>query len=282
MFEGSTPSARTKQFRNVNVKIVKVGDLVVYCKDGFTKFEHPKAIWKVIDRDLYDNIKVEHIVSGKTFITGTSNLVPVSNLIKLNKLNKKYIIEASLNAFTKDYGILNSREGKYFKRNNQGSDHIADSLTYTVMAEPVVPPFDDYLYNEYVATNKNLKKEINKVKDKKMQIVDDNAEAAKIAAKITVGKTLNSTLIKKVKPQLPMLVRGYTDSVLADVVIANIANFAVQNFFEDNEKAVYAADAMMQAAMVEFMSKVNIEEILSSLLSGVSIPDSVTEKPSDT
>ena len=256
---------------------MKVGDLVVYSKDPLKYWEKQrtiKSIWEIedIEDSIYVTLVSNH--SNRSFVTSVNNVIPLSKVIKNNMLNKDYIVRISLDTFKAKYTILDRFKGFYAKNKKHNSNYEIAIDKQSKLDHQL----DAHIYNSYVANDKKLK---NKLKDKTMQIVEDNADAAKIAAKITVGKTLNSTLIKQVKPQLPMLMRGYTDSVLADVVIANIANFAVQNFFSDNDKAVYAADAMMQAAMVEFMSKVNIEEILSSLLSGVTIPESEGEKVAD-
>jgi len=124
-------------------------------------------------------------------------------------------------------------------------------------------------------TRDKTEKQVKMTNSGSNKIIDSNVEAAKAAGKITAGKALNKVLLKKVRPHLPLMARGYADHVLADVVVANIASFAVSNFATQNKKAAYAVEAMMQAAMVEFLATFNIEEIISEVLSttDVELPD---------
>ena len=101
---------------------------------------------------------------------------------------------------------------------------------------------------------------------KTKQVVNDNVEAAKNAAVISAGKALNAAIAEKVKGQLPLMARGYAETPIGAIVIANLVNFAVQNFAAHNDKARWVADAMLQAAMVDFVSSFNIESMLKEVL----------------
>lgn len=127
---------------------------------------------------------------------------------------------------------------------------------------------------EYIIGN-NLNKEENKMSDKIKEVIEDNADAAKVAAQVVAGKTLNDAVMQKVVPQLPILVRGYASTPLGAVVLANVVNFGVQNFMQDNVKAEWVADAMMVAAMTDALSSFNLEKILKEVIdtAGVVIPE---------
>lgn len=133
----------------------------------------------------------------------------------------------------------------------------------------------DSEFTEYQeqAINTNKSEGI-KMKTCATDLTKANVVASKAAAQHVAGKVLNKALLTKIRPQLPMLARGYADHALANVVVANIANFAVSNFASDNAKAKLAADAMMIAAMTEFLSSFNVEDIVAELLEGVTLPDS--------
>ena len=111
----------------------------------------------------------------------------------------------------------------------------------------------------------------------KDKVVESNKTAMQLASLVTAGNVLNKTLITQVKPQLPMLMRGYADHALAEVVLANLASFAVQNFDSDNKQAVIATEAMMAAAMGSFMASFNIEEIVADVLKDVNLPNMLDE-----
>lgn len=68
-----------------------------------------------------------------------------------------------------------------------------------------------------------------------------------------------------------MMVRGYADSALAPVIAANLISFAVTSFASDNNKAVWVADAMMVAAMSEFMENFNVDKMLAEVLATVDV-----------
>ena len=123
----------------------------------------------------------------------------------------------------------------------------------------------------YPVTSLPLIKET-KMKDLKTEAVQANVEAAKIAAMITAGGVLNRTILEKVRPQLPMLVRGYTEHALADVLIANVAHFAIANFAGSNKEAQVATEAMMLAAMTQLTASFNIEDLISDILKDVKLP----------
>ena len=134
----------------------------------------------------------------------------------------------------------------------------------------------DIVYKYYSGTDPYMKinQEETKMSDKVKEVIEDNAEAAKVAAKIVAGRTLNEAVMDKVVPQLPMLVRGYAKTPIGAVVVANLVNFGVQNFMQDNEKAAWVADAMMVAAMTEALSSFNLEKILKEVIAtaGIEVP----------
>jgi len=105
--------------------------------------------------------------------------------------------------------------------------------------------------------------------------MDANVDAAKVAAQIAMGKTLNAVVAKQLSDRkvLPIMVRGYADTAFGAVVIANAADFAVKQFNIQNPKARIATEAMMQAAMVELLAQVDFEGIINDVLSNVTLGD---------
>jgi len=107
--------------------------------------------------------------------------------------------------------------------------------------------------------------------------VNANTDAAKVAAAITAGRTINNVVTAKVVPKLPMLVKGYADTPLGRVVMANVIDFAVKQYMPTNRKANYASDAAMQAAMVDFLADFDIEGMLEDVLNSVTMPEEVKD-----
>jgi hypothetical protein len=135
-------------------------------------------------------------------------------------------------------------------------------------------------YDEFSFTNEKL---INSTptqptENKKMKTdiiaatVDKNVKAAKVAAQLVAGDALNAAVLTKLKPHLPMMVRGYAEHTLAPVLAANIVSFIVSTWASQNVKANWAAEAMMQAAMTDFARSFNIDAIIEDILAGIEIP----------
>lgn len=105
--------------------------------------------------------------------------------------------------------------------------------------------------------------------------MDANVDAAKVAATITAGNTLNKVVARQLvdRKVLPILVRGYADTAFGAVIIANIADFAVKQFNVKNPKARLATEAMMQAAMVDLLAEVDFEGIINDVLANVDLGD---------
>jgi hypothetical protein len=110
------------------------------------------------------------------------------------------------------------------------------------------------------------------MKDTKLnKVMNDNTEVAKVAAKITAGKAINIAVLDKVKPKLPLMLQGYANTPVGQVAIANLVNFATQTYAPGNEKAAWVADAMMVAAMTEFVGQFNFEGMMADILDTVDV-----------
>lgn len=113
--------------------------------------------------------------------------------------------------------------------------------------------------------------QMNTIKSTATAIVAANKNAAVNAAKLEAG----SIVLKKVSgiaaSKAPFMVRGYVDTAVGRVVIANLLNFAVSQYAPNNRKAVIAADAAMQAAMLELVQSFNVGEMIDEVLKGVNL-----------
>lgn len=113
--------------------------------------------------------------------------------------------------------------------------------------------------------------QMNTIKSTATAIVAANKNAAVNAAKLEAG----SIVLKKVSGiaanKAPFMVRGYVDTAVGRVVIANLLNFAVSQYAPGNRKAVIAADAAMQAAMLELVQSFNVGEMIDEVLKGVNL-----------
>ena len=137
------------------------------------------------------------------------------------------------------------------------SNHVEDALSYALMQEQD----RQQLYKE---ANKFEKE--NKMNDMIDTAKDLNIDAAKIAAKITAGKALNTVAQEKLVPFLPENMQAYAGTPLGNLVVANIVAAALTHFAPSNNKAYKAGDAMITAAMVDTASIIQIEELVKGFL----------------
>lgn len=100
-------------------------------------------------------------------------------------------------------------------------------------------------------------------------IINKNKAAAITAARIEAGSIAVNRITNMIKPKLPMMMRGYAETPVARVVVANLFSLAVQQYAADNKKAQLVADAMMEGAMLEMVKSFNIDALLGEVLKGV-------------
>lgn len=94
-------------------------------------------------------------------------------------------------------------------------------------------------------------------------VADQNKQAATNAALLEAGRIANNELSKLAAKQLPMMVRGYADSPVGKLVIANIASIALQQFRPNDSKLKHLSDAMLSAAFQEAIQTLNIDKLIS-------------------
>jgi len=93
-----------------------------------------------------------------------------------------------------------------------------------------------------------------------------NISAVKTTAMITSGKALNAAVKTKITPKLPMMVRGYADTTLGAIVMANIVASGLKMYAPTNPKAALIGEAMVTAAMVDFAASFDIEGMVREFL----------------
>ena len=94
-----------------------------------------------------------------------------------------------------------------------------------------------------------------------------NTEAATSAAFMEAGRIANNQLAKLAAKQLPIVVRGYAETALGKLIIANIAAVAIERFKPDNRQAATLSKAMMVQAYQELIATVDIEGLIDEMLS---------------
>jgi len=109
------------------------------------------------------------------------------------------------------------------------------------------------------------------LRDTAAVMVAANKSAAGTAASVTIGNIINTRVVKIVTPKLPMMVRGYAETPMGKAVVANLVATSIVHFMPTNEKAMLAANAMVQAAMLEFTASFNFEQMVNEMLDGLDL-----------
>ena len=120
---------------------------------------------------------------------------------------------------------------------------------------------------EYLTTNKE-----ETMFDK---IVAANKTVAVSAAYLEAGRMANNQVAKLVGAKAPMMVRGYVDTPVGKLVLANLTSMAVEQFRPADAKLKKVANAMMANAYQELIRTVDIEGMLNELTSSEGIKNAL-------
>lgn len=97
-------------------------------------------------------------------------------------------------------------------------------------------------------------------------LASQNKAAVKAAAVDAVGRAANAAVIAAVRNHLPMMVRGYADHPVANILAANLVNAAVQQTGVGGDKGRILSYAMIQSAYLDLGRSFDIEAMVNSLI----------------
>lgn len=124
------------------------------------------------------------------------------------------------------------------------------------------------------STQTITKKEITTMATSKInakEVMDQNKAAMVTAAKIEIGNVAVKQAVKVVKSQMPIMVKGYMDLPVAEIIVANLVVMGIKQFAPDNEKAAIVADAMLIAAMQTQLKDFNIQKMVDDFVNGIDL-----------
>ena len=113
------------------------------------------------------------------------------------------------------------------------------------------------------------------LKDNAVELVQENKAAAFTAAEIKAGQIINKQAISLIKPKLPMMVRGYTDSPVASVVLANVVALGLKQYASGNKKLEKISELMIAGAAFDSIDALNIDGIVNDFIAGLKLPAGV-------
>lgn len=103
------------------------------------------------------------------------------------------------------------------------------------------------------------------------EVISKNTTLAQSAAFLEAGRIANGQATKFASKQLPMMVRGYADTPLGRLVMANIASTAATQFRPNDKRLGRLADAMIVMAYQEVIQSFDIEKLINDMLSSETI-----------
>ena len=114
-----------------------------------------------------------------------------------------------------------------------------------------------------------------KVKQTAKQTVAQNKEAAIIASKMEAGRILNKQVLKQAAKHVPFWAKGYLDSPLAPIIIANAA--AMLGNHTGNTKVQKLSELMLLAAADTTVQSFNLDKIIDDALAGIKLPAGILD-----
>lgn len=93
-----------------------------------------------------------------------------------------------------------------------------------------------------------------------------NKEMAKSAAYLEAGRIVNNKLVQVVTPKLPMLARGYAQTPVGKLAMANLMLMGVQRFKPENQQLAKLGYAAVTQAYTEAFQSLDIEGLIDGFL----------------
>lgn len=151
-----------------------------------------------------------------------------------------------------------------------------EPLTCTVTDHNVTRDFSTCLYIQVYKEDEDEERiQPYKVKTHKKEtimssklniVIDSNKSAATVAAYHEAGRLANKKAKEVLAKKAPLMVRGYVDTPIGGLVIANLAMLAQQQFRPEDARLVKLTRAMQVQAYQELIQSFDIESFIDELM----------------
>lgn len=112
-------------------------------------------------------------------------------------------------------------------------------------------------------------------------LISANKSAAQTGAIMEAGRIANNQVAKLAAKQLPLMVRGYADTAIGKVIIANLAAQGAAYFRPEDARLAALTSAMMVQAFQVLMQTVDIEGFVDELLDSKDIKRAMSKLSED-
>lgn len=98
------------------------------------------------------------------------------------------------------------------------------------------------------------------------KIIESNKSAIKSAGYLEAGRMANTQVAKLASKKLPMMLRGYADTAIGRLVIANLAQMAAAQFKPNNQKLAKITEAMVVESYTQVIQEFDLDGMMEELL----------------
>ena len=98
------------------------------------------------------------------------------------------------------------------------------------------------------------------------KIIESNKSAIKSAGYLEAGRMANTQVAKLASKKLPMMLRGYADTAVGRLVIANLAQMAAAQFKPNNQKLAKITEAMVVESYTQVIQEFDLDGMMEELL----------------
>jgi hypothetical protein len=148
-------------------------------------------------------------------------------------------------------------------------DRFKDLYSILITRQPGAPKGSELPSKESNIMNTSSKSSsiVSAVKNRASRTFSDNAEAMKNAGYLEAGTIVNRQLTKLASAKLPLMVRGYADTPIGKLIIANLFKVAIHELRPDNHVLQRLSDASLEAAHLDVIRTLDIDGLIDDMLS---------------
>jgi hypothetical protein len=109
----------------------------------------------------------------------------------------------------------------------------------------------------------------------------NNLEAAKTAAVLTAGAIANKQLVKLVSSHSPLMVKGYVDTPVGKLLIANVAAQVIAYARPNDKKLAQLSEGMIVNAYQDLIATIDLDQLIDEFLNAAPIKKALKELDRD-
>jgi hypothetical protein len=185
------------------------------------------------------------------------------------------------NAYSKNAVVVHFKDRKIGYISKQSSASVSKDLQLGLIKKTVkvISVHDTFIgvetetqYDETILTNTKEEPKMNL-----STMINNNKNLATSAAYFEAGRIANNQISKIVATKAPLMVKGYVDTPLGKLVVANIFALAVEQFRPNDVQLGKLRNAMITSAYQELIQTINIEGMFTELMENASIKNALTK-----